>query len=200
MKVEVIGFDELKNIYLKDPDFVEAQKAYKEPITLDRTKWLDYMIQDGMLFKGSQLCIPRSSMRENLIKEKHSRGIIGHFGQDKTISILREHYFWHQMSHDVKKFVQSCQVCQEAKGFSHNTRLYQPLHVPSKPWEDISMDFVLGLQGTQRGNDSVFVVVDRFFKITHFIPCHKTHDTIHIVDFFFQRGGETTWPPKEYSF
>ena len=47
----MVGFDELKNLYLKDPDFVEAQKVFKEPITLDGTRWLDYMIQDGMLFK-----------------------------------------------------------------------------------------------------------------------------------------------------
>ena len=94
-------------------------------------------------------------MRENLIKEKHSRGMIGHFGQDKIIAIIREHYFWPQFSKDVKKFVQSSQVCQMAKGFSHNTSLYQPLHIPSKPWEDISMDFFLGFPRAQRGNDSV---------------------------------------------
>ena len=58
-----------------------------------------------MLFKGSQLCIPRSSMRENLIKETHSGGMAGNFGRDKTITILREYYFWTQMSLDVKKFV-----------------------------------------------------------------------------------------------
>ena len=57
-------------------------------------------------------------MRENLIKEKHNRGMYGHFGRDKTIVIIREHYFWPQLSQDVKKFVQSCQVCQIAKGFS----------------------------------------------------------------------------------
>ena len=80
MQVEVVGFNELKNLYPDDADFAEAWKACKEPIGVDRTRWLDYLIQDGMLFKGSQLCIPRSSMRKNLIKEKHSGGMAEHFG------------------------------------------------------------------------------------------------------------------------
>ena len=105
MQVEVVGFDELKNLYLEDLDFSKAWKADKEPITIDRTRWLDYLIQDGKLFKGSQVCIPKSSMRENLIKEKHSGGMVGHFYRDKTIAIIREHYFWLQMSMDVKNFV-----------------------------------------------------------------------------------------------
>jgi len=50
MKIEVVGFDELKSLYPKDPDFAEAWKACLEPVTLDRTKWLDFIIQDGMLF------------------------------------------------------------------------------------------------------------------------------------------------------
>lgn len=101
----MVGFNEFKNFYPDHADFVEAWKACKEPIVVDRTRWLDYLIQDDMLFKGSQLCIPRSSMRENLIKEKHSGGMAGHFGQDKTIAILREHYVWPQMSQDVNNFL-----------------------------------------------------------------------------------------------
>ena len=80
MQVEVVGFDSLKNMYPEYPNFFEAWKACKEPIVVDKIRWLDDLIQDGMLFKGSQLCIPRSSMRENLIKEKYTGGMVGLFG------------------------------------------------------------------------------------------------------------------------
>ena len=52
------------------------------------------------------------------MKEKHSGGMSRHFGVDKIVALVSENYFWPQNHKDVRKFVQSCRVCQVAKGSS----------------------------------------------------------------------------------
>jgi hypothetical protein len=64
-----------------------------------------------VIILGNQLCIPKCSMRENLLKEKHSGGLVGHFGHDKTFSKLNDSYFWPRMRTDVNKFVDICRIC-----------------------------------------------------------------------------------------
>jgi hypothetical protein len=66
------------------------------------------------------------------------------------------------MRTDVKKFVDRCRIFQQTKGKRQNTGLYQPLPIPKRSWDVVSMDFILGLPRIQRGYDSIFVVVDGF--------------------------------------
>lgn len=118
-----------------------------------------------------------------MIRELHSEG---HIGRDRTLSLIAASYFWPSLRKDVERFVARCQVCQTAKGKATNAGLYLPLPIPTQPWSDISMDFVLGLPRTQRGNDSIFVIVDRFSKMVHFVPCKKTMDASQVAALFFR--------------
>lgn len=79
-----------RNFYEADANFSELWKACKDPIVADRSMWLDYFIKDGMLLRSNELCIPRSSIRVNLIKEKHSGDLVGHFEIDKTLALVGE--------------------------------------------------------------------------------------------------------------
>jgi hypothetical protein len=109
-----------------------------------------------------------------------------HFGVKKTNDILAAHFFWPKMRRDVVRFVARYTTCQKAKSQLNPHGLYMPLPGPNVPWEYISMDFVLSLPRTKRGHDSIFVVVNRFYKMADFILCHKIDDASHIADLFFK--------------
>jgi len=82
---------------------------------------------------------------------------------------------------DIALLVGQCPTCQLTKQQKQNTGLYSPLPVSNCPWQDVSMDFVLGLSKTVRKHDSILDVVDCFSKMAHFLSYSKTSDASRIT-------------------
>jgi hypothetical protein len=89
---------------------------------------------------------------------------------------LNEKYWWYGLKRDVATRVALCDVCQRVKAeHQRPAGLLQPLKVPEWKWEEISIDFIIGLPRTRDGYDSIWVIVDRLTKVAHFIPVKTTY-------------------------
>jgi hypothetical protein len=79
------------------------------------------------------------------------------------------------MKKEIAQYVARCDICQRTKAEHQKPAgLLQPLPIPEWKWEEIGMDFVTGLPRTQKGNDSIWVIIDRLTKVAHFIPVKTT--------------------------
>ncbi|KAI9165278.1 hypothetical protein LWI28_010951 [Acer negundo] len=177
MTIQVPGFDSFRDLFDSNTYFYEVMAAVQAG---EKSKFL---MVDGFLFRGNQLCVPDCSLRLQIIKELHGEG---HVGRDRTLQLVKASYFWPTIRKEVERYVERCRICQVSKWKATNAGLYMTLPVPTQPWTDLSMDFVLGLPRTKRGSDSIYVVIDRFSKMVHFIPCKKTTDAVQVAQLFFR--------------
>ncbi|CAL9070965.1 unnamed protein product, partial [Musa textilis] len=96
----------MKELYSEDAEFSSTIDNCKRGVQGT------YSLQDGFLFKGNRLCVPKSSFRELLIREAHGGGMAGHFGVNKTLEVLQEHFYWPKMNGDVHAIISRCATCQ----------------------------------------------------------------------------------------
>ena len=119
-------------MYPTDHDFANVYDAC-EHAAFDK-----FYRHDDFLFREKRVCILYCSLL--LVKESHDGGLMGHFGIQKTLDILSEHFFWPHMRRDVERICARCITCKQAKSRVLPHGLYTPLPIPSEPWIDISMD------------------------------------------------------------
>jgi hypothetical protein len=122
------------------------------------------VLQDGLLYRVNKLCILASSIRLLFLQEAHRGGLMGHFGVKKTEDVLAAHFFLPKMRCDVEHYLSWCTTCNKAMSRLNPHGIYMPLPIPSVSWEDISIDFVLGLPRTKRGRDSILWLSIVFLK------------------------------------
>ena len=132
----------------------------------------DFLIHsDGSLRLGSRVCVPEGVVRDELLSAVHSSSYSVHPGGTKMYKDLRQHFWWRGMKQDIAVFVSRCLVCQQVKAEHQRVAgMLQPLPIPQWKWEHIAMDFVSGLPRSSKGNDAIWIIVDRLTKSAHFLP------------------------------
>ena len=129
-----------------------------------------YVVRHGKLFFKGRLVPPRtSSLIPTILHTFHDSVIGGHSGQLQTYKRIATELFWEGMKSDIKSYIDQCPVCQQNKIQALSPAgLLQPLPIPNRIWEDISMDSIEGLPRS-KGFDTILVVVDRLSKYAHFL-------------------------------
>jgi hypothetical protein len=142
-----------------------------------------YVFKQGVLMYDGRLVISKqSTLIPTLLREFHSTPQGGHSGFYKTYRRLAANVYWIGMKGTMQEFVKSCDVCQRQKYLTSSPGgLLQPLPIPERIWEDISMDFITGLPKS-KGFEAIFVVVDRLSKYCHFIPLKHPYTARSLAD------------------
>jgi hypothetical protein len=126
----------------------------------------------GTLWFKDRLVVPKKeSLKKKILDEAHTSRYFIHPGSTKMYHDLRQQFWWTQMKHETARFVSECDTCRKVKAdYMKPGGLLQPLSIPEWKWDDISMDFIVGLMLTVCKFESIWVIMDRLTKSAHFIP------------------------------
>jgi hypothetical protein len=101
---------------------------------------------------------------------------------------LRQQFWWTRMKCEAARYVSECDTCQKVKtDYMKSGGLLQPLSILDWKWDDISMEFIVGLPMTACKFDSIWVIVDRLSKSAHFIPICTHYDARKYAEIYIAR-------------
>nr|AAS90689.2 putative polyprotein [Oryza sativa Japonica Group] len=145
--------------------------------------------EHGTIWLGERLCVPDDKeLKDLILTEAHQTQYSIHPGSTKMYQDLKEKFWWVSMRREIAEFVALCDVCQRVKAeHQRPAGLLQPLQIPEWKWEEIGMDFIIGLPWTSSGHDSIWIVMDRLTKVAHFIPVHTTYTGKRLAELYLSR-------------
>ncbi|XP_073121846.1 uncharacterized protein [Henckelia pumila] len=135
-----------------------------------------YTLEDGLVRYRGRLWVPEDrTIRNDMLVEAHRSPYSFHPGSTKMYKDMQKLYWWPDMKRDIFKFVSECLTCQQVKAeHQRPAGMLKPLPIPEWKWDNVSMDFVVGLPKTLKGLNCIWVIVDRLTKSAHFLPVKTT--------------------------
>jgi hypothetical protein len=133
--------------------------------------------------------VPKNEeLRQQILDEAHLSRYSIHPRSTKMYHDLKQHYWWTKMKIEIARYVAKCDICRRVKAIHMKTAgPLQSLLIPPWKWEDISMDFIVGLPRTAKGYDSIWVIIDRLTKIAHFLPVKTNYPVTVYAQLYIAR-------------
>ena len=194
LKLEIIEQGQLNEMIIKydlEDRIREAQKQCPEILEIQELmkegKAVDYRVDEqGTLWLKDRICVPKDEqIRGEILREGHDSKYSIHPGSTKMYQDLKDRFWWKDMRTDIAEYVAKCDTCRRIKAeHQRPAGLLKPLDIPVWKWDDISMDFIVGLPRTQNGHDAIWVIVDRLTKVAHFIPISDRYRVAKLADLY----------------
>jgi len=145
--------------------------------------------ENGTLWFGKRLCVCEvKTIRDAILRKAHELAYSIHPGSTKMYLDHKEMYWWYGLKRDVAEYVALFDTCQRVKvEYQRPAGLLQPMKILEWKWEEVGMDFIVGLSCTQRGYDSICVIVDRLTKVAHFLPVKTTYTGARLAELYMER-------------
>jgi hypothetical protein len=143
----------------------------------------------SIVWFDNRLVVPKNDdVPQQILDEAHLSRYSIHLGSTKMYHDLKQHYWWTKMKNEIARYVARCDTCRHVKAIHMKTAgPLQSLPIPTWKWEDISMDFIVGLPRTIKWFDSIWVIIDRLTKIAHFLSVKVKYPVITYAELYIAR-------------
>jgi hypothetical protein len=145
----------------------------------------------GVLWFKDRLVVPKkATLKKKILDEAHSLRYSIHSCSTKMYHDLRQQFWWTRMKYETARYLSECDTYQKVKAdYMKPGGLLQPLSIPDWKWDDISIDFTVGLPLAARKCNLIWLIVDQLTKSAHFIPVNTNYNV--------QKYAEIYQLPKE---
>jgi hypothetical protein len=184
LKLELVILQKIIDAQRSD----KGMKHIHEKIEADKARCLR-KDDHGIVSFNNRIVVPKNEgVCHQILDEAHLSRYSIHPGSTKMYQDLKQHYWWTKMKIEIACYVARCDTCRRVKAIHMKTAgPLQYLPIPTWKWEDISMDFIVGLPRTTKGFDSIWVVIDRLTKIAHFLPVKTKYLVVAYAELYIAR-------------
>ncbi|KAF7785180.1 hypothetical protein Agabi119p4_1345 [Agaricus bisporus var. burnettii] len=139
----------------------------------------------GIIYRQGRIYVPdNQEIRDFILHDHHNSPDARHPGTYRMLESVKRTFWWPTIKTDIRRYVRGCDMCQKNKTIRRPDHIpLNPLPIPDKPWEEISIDMI-GPLPKSKEKDAIIVIVDRFSKMIHLVPTTTSLTSMDLAEIY----------------